>query len=608
MGLLDKAKKTVSNAVSSVKKTASKAVNTVKNVASSTSKAVQNTASTATKAVQNTASSTKKAVQNTASTTKKAVQNTASKVSNTVKTISETAKKTSEPVSNTVKTITETPNKIAETVKTIIPESVSTVKNTTADTLKNVSSGIETIVTKRDENYEKAVSDIGSGNVAKGATKLTVTTAADVVLPLDLANVGNKLSTGRASELGKEDFFWAGVDAVTLIPTPVTVVGGKALKTLKGGDNTIKISNVLKGLKTGSSAKVVEPIETIVKPVAATEKPITLLTKPVTTVTKPVTTATQKVSKVVAQPSKTVSTVKNDATKKLADLTSQLKLPSVIKTGSPAAVTTKIISPLETLKTTDRLKNLTNIKPVESIKSTLNIGESAKVASNAKTVSNVTGAAKPASSVNKVTSILKPVSIGLAGAGLYSLLSGDDEKENAFQSQEMPTDPVIPGNTDQGLGIEIPVPEYEYIYENPQGDIGFIPDDTEIWEYVEGGFQAIIDWINSLFGDSGSGAVPQEILDSIAEGATPEDAMAEYIQYLNDLLESGQISPEEYNQALMEAQGALYGSPENGNSFLTPKKIIIIVAIAIIIMKRKKIQAELKKINKKVSKKGGKTK
>lgn len=594
MGLLDKAKKTVSNAVSSVKKTASKAVNTVKNVASSTSKAVQNTASTATKAVQNTASSTKKAVQNTASTTKKAVQNTASKISNTVKTISETAKKTSEPVSNTVKTITETPNKVAETVKTIIPESVSTVKNTTADTLKNVSSGIETIVTRRDENYEKAVSDVVSGNVAKGATKLTVTTAADVVLPLDLANVGNKLSTGRASELGKEDFFWAGVDAVTLIPTPVTVVGGKALKTLKGGDSTIKISNVLKGLKTGSSAKVVEPIETIVKPVAATEKPVTLLTKPVTTVTKPVTTVTQKVSKAVAQPSKTVSTVKNDATKKLADLTSQLKLPSVIKTGSPAAVTTKIISPLETLKTTDRLK------------SAMNIGESTKVASNVKTVSNVTGAAKPASSVNKVTSILKPVSIGLAGAGLYSLLTGDDE-EKTFQSQEMPTDPVIPGNTDQGLGIEIPVPEYEYIYENPQGDIGFIPDDTEIWEYVEGGFQAIIDWINSLFGDSGSGAVPQEILDSIAEGATPEDAMAEYIQYLNELLESGQISPEEYNQALMEAQGALYGSPENGNSFLTPKKIIIIVAIAIIIMKRKKIQAEIKKLTKKANK-GGKTK
>ncbi len=602
MGILDKAKKTVSNAASSVKK----AVDKVKNVASNTTKAVQKKASNATKAVQKTASNTTKAVQKkasnatkavqkTASNATKAVQNTTSKISNTVKTISETPKKTSETVSNTVKTITETPKKITETVKTIIPESVSTVKNTTANTLKNVSQSVDSVIAKRDENYEKAVSDIVSGKAARGATKLTVTTAADVVLPLDLANVGNKISTGRASELGKEDFIWAGVDAVTLIPTPLTIVGGKALKTLKGGDSTIKISNVLKGLKTGSSTKVVEPIKTIVKP-------ITTVTKPVTTVTKPVTTVTQKISKVVAQPSKTVSTVKNDATKKLASLTSQLKLPSVIKTGSPAALTTKIISPLETLKNTDRLKNLTNIKPIESIKSALNIGESAKVASNVKTVSSVTGAAKPTSSVSKVTSIIKPVSIGLAGAGLYSFLSGDDE-EKTFQSQEIPSDPILPGNTDQGLGIEIPVPEYEYIYEN-QGDIGFIPDDTEIWEYVEGGFQAIIDWVNSIFGNSGSGAAPQEILDSVSEGATPEEAMSEYIQYLDELLESGQISPEEYNQALMEAQGALYGSPENGNSFLTPKKIIIIVAIAIIIMKRKKIQAELKKI----TKKGGKTK
>lgn len=123
-----------------------------------------------------------------------------------------------------------------------------------------VSSGVDSIVGARDRAYDQGGVDIGSGNVAKGGTEIAGAAAADILLPLDLANVTNKALTGRMDEITGEDAVWAAVDAVSLLAIPFT--GGASYALARAAKSGKVLSS---SAKVGKSMSLVSGLKSAIK-------------------------------------------------------------------------------------------------------------------------------------------------------------------------------------------------------------------------------------------------------------------------------------------------------------------------------------------------------
>ncbi len=132
-----------------------------------------------------------------------------------------------------------------------------------------VSRGLDSVIRARDQTYEQGAVNIVAGNRAVGVGQYAGATAADVMLPMDVVNVGNKLLTGRGGELTGEDYLWAGVDAIGLAASPFTLgasyavtravkgakvaaKGAKAVKTVEGVGEMGKFSGAIKAARTAA--------------------------------------------------------------------------------------------------------------------------------------------------------------------------------------------------------------------------------------------------------------------------------------------------------------------------------------------------------------------
>ena len=132
------------------------------------------------------------------------------------------------------------------------------------------SRGLDSVIRARDQTYEQGAVNIVAGNRAVGVGQFAGATAADVMLPMDAANVANKLATGRGGELTAEDYLWAGVDAIGLAAAPFTLgasyavtraakgakvaaKGAKAVKTVEGVGEMGKFSGAIKAARTAAT-------------------------------------------------------------------------------------------------------------------------------------------------------------------------------------------------------------------------------------------------------------------------------------------------------------------------------------------------------------------
>ncbi|ADN37063.1 hypothetical protein Mpet_2316 [Methanolacinia petrolearia DSM 11571] len=111
--------------------------------------------------------------------------------------------------------------------------------------LSAISGGIDSIIGARDRSYDDSITRITSGDAGTGGVQFAGTAAADVLLPMDLVNVSNKLLTGRGKDLDTWDYVGAGIDVGTIALGVFTgglgygasralIKGGKAVTT--GGE------------------------------------------------------------------------------------------------------------------------------------------------------------------------------------------------------------------------------------------------------------------------------------------------------------------------------------------------------------------------------------
>lgn len=91
--------------------------------------------------------------------------------------------------------------------------------------------------------YTNAVLQISNGNIMSGDVALGAgAMAADVIAPLDLANVGNKLLTGRGNELDGSDYAFAALDALAIVGGIFSFgTGYVAIKGLKTAAKVAKV-------------------------------------------------------------------------------------------------------------------------------------------------------------------------------------------------------------------------------------------------------------------------------------------------------------------------------------------------------------------------------
>ena len=115
-----------------------------------------------------------------------------------------------------------------------------------------ISGGIDAFVGARDKTYEQGAVNIVQGNTATGLGQFAGATAVDMMLPVDAANVANKLATGRGGELTGEDYLWAGVDTIGIAAAPFTLGASYALsrglKGLKVGLKGVKATKTVEGV------------------------------------------------------------------------------------------------------------------------------------------------------------------------------------------------------------------------------------------------------------------------------------------------------------------------------------------------------------------------
>ena len=118
---------------------------------------------------------------------------------------------------------------------------------------------IDTIINARDKSYSDSTEHIAAGNIAGGGAQFAGTAAADVLLPMDLADAANKWMTGRGDQIDGELALWAAIDAVTLAAAPFTFgasyAAGRAAKAAKVAGKTAKV-----GGEMGKSTAITKAI------------------------------------------------------------------------------------------------------------------------------------------------------------------------------------------------------------------------------------------------------------------------------------------------------------------------------------------------------------
>ena len=119
--------------------------------------------------------------------------------------------------------------------------------------LSSVLSVANNVLDARGTIYDHMGSELSKGNIASGQVVGGIATlGADVMLPLDLANVVTKVASGRADELSGWDYAYAGLDAVAAAAGVLT--GGLGYVGLKGAKTALKSTKALNTVKNASYA------------------------------------------------------------------------------------------------------------------------------------------------------------------------------------------------------------------------------------------------------------------------------------------------------------------------------------------------------------------
>lgn len=522
------AQKTVSNTAKSV----NQSVNTVKNTVSKTSNNIKNTVKATDKAVDKAVSNTVNTIKTTQAQTAKTISGNTnavkSDISSVVKTVSggtqNTVKLAETKASNIINNLKGTSNTVKATAGTAIAGTAVYIgtAGTKAGTeaaaaSKKVSNKIDDIITARDNSYMKAGEQIGSGEVAAGGSRLLTTTAADVVLPLDLTNVVNKTLSGNSQALKGSDYLWAGVDAIALIPTPITMIGGRALKTLK----------------ETKALKAVDAVATTSKVIGATGTATKALTTTGTT-TGIIKIGSNLEAVKAAEAAKTAS---NTGTiLKLSDA-GPIKTASFIPVGATAAKAAesttlfKAAESTELFKATEAAPTLKAAELTPATVKTLDSTESFKALEATPTsIKAVTTAGTTAKTGSTSLNYLKYGAVGLAGAGLYSFLTGSNNKTPEEAAKENAL----------------------YNGEEPPTEAGIIPSLDEIEQAFNDPIPAIYDELQALWDAYNAGEITQD----------------EYNQALDDLLkelaeeyQAGNITAEEYGDYAEAIEELRDGNP-----------------------------------------------
>lgn len=168
---------------------------------------------------------------------------------------------------------------------------------------------IDAVVGARDNAYEQGATRMVSGDTMGGGAQFGTAVAADVLLPLDAANVASKWSSGRADELTADDYLWAGVDALGIVAAPFTLGGSyAATRALKGGKVALKtVKAAEETMSIGKALKAVEAAKNASKAATKSTKAGKTVRTIAGTASKRLKTATSRIMKVVPKKVKPVS-------------------------------------------------------------------------------------------------------------------------------------------------------------------------------------------------------------------------------------------------------------------------------------------------------------
>lgn len=376
---------------------------------------------------------------------------------------------------------------------------------------------IDSVISARDKNYEESAQQIANGDTVPGGIKMGATVATDVLLPLDLANVGNLYLSGRGDEVTQDDLLWAAVDAIGLIPTPLTILGARAAKAAK----------VAKGAEAVKTAGALSAAGAAVKTLTGGKK-----TMSISTAGKALTgafSALKPGAKTFSSFSESVST--------LGKTGSNLKIPSsgwykpsftaaesgfkTFNTAEPIFSTAKTSSTFSTsAKSGDSLADL--------VKRVTQMEEAAKTTAGLKTADAYTGIAKtPSTLTSRLSSITGkvPMLAGVAGLGyLASTMMGGSA--------------IIPGSDADATNTNANP------YKNPTG--GMSPDDAA----------AINAYLEDLQAQYEAGMMSYEQYISALEAEMAD---------LQQRLENGELTQAEYEKLLAALYDQIYA--ETGQTF-----------------------------------------
>ena len=157
----------------------------------------------------------------------------------------------------------------AAAAKAVLPELPRVELPDVGAAAGGVSRWYDDVIAARDKSYEDSAAHIAAGNVAGGAVQFGGTMAADVILPMDLADLVNKWTTGRGDQIDGGLALWAAIDAVSIAALPFTfgasyaaaraAKAAKVAKIVQVGGEVSKgkaVSNVL-GALLGAGSKAV---------------------------------------------------------------------------------------------------------------------------------------------------------------------------------------------------------------------------------------------------------------------------------------------------------------------------------------------------------------
>ncbi|MDD4126879.1 MAG: hypothetical protein PHV39_04240, partial [Methanomicrobium sp.] len=121
-------------------------------------------------------------------------------------------------------------------------------QNKSSGILGSVSSGYDSLYKTKSSLYDKSSEAFESGNLTKGALAIAPAAAADIIAPLDLMQVGNKIFSGRSGEITQDELIGGGIDAGLL-----------AFGALTGGTGYFAGKALKSGLKAGIATAVLTP-------------------------------------------------------------------------------------------------------------------------------------------------------------------------------------------------------------------------------------------------------------------------------------------------------------------------------------------------------------